>query len=166
MAQAISVVKEVWTKYYDESLFTYFYQDQYFNTQYHSDTQLSKLFSTGCIIAIIISCLGLYGFVLLSTERNKKSIGLRKVNGATVVDILILLNREYLYRVVIAFVIATPIAYYAMQKWLENFAYRTDLNWWIFAAAGFSTFLIAILIVIRQSYKAATRNPVEALRSE
>jgi putative ABC transport system permease protein len=99
-------------------------------------------------------------------ENRTKEIGIRKVNGATIGEILVLLNKDFLKWVLIAFVIATPITFYAMHKWLENFAYKTSLSWWIFAMAGVLVLGIALLTVSWQSWKAATRNPVEALRYE
>jgi putative ABC transport system permease protein len=95
-----------------------------------------------------------------------KEIGVRKVNGATIGEVLRLLNKEFVIGVAIAFAIAAPVAYYAMHKWLENFAYKTELSWWIFALAGLLALGIALLTVSWQSWKAATRNPVEALRYE
>jgi putative ABC transport system permease protein len=116
--------------------------------------------------AIILSGIGILGLAIFSSERRTKEIGVRKVNGAKVSEILAMLNRDFVKWVAIAFVIATPIAYYAMHKWLENFAYKTELNWWIFALAGLLALGIALLTVSWQSWKAATRNPVEALRYE
>lgn len=110
--------------------------------------------------------MGLYGMITYMVEKRIKEIGIRKVNGAKISEILVLLNRDFLKWVAIAFVIATPIAYYAMYKWLENFAYKTELSWWIFALAGLLALGIALLTVSFQSWMAATRNPVEALRYE
>ena len=103
---------------------------------------------------------------MLISEMRTKEIGIRKVNGARVAEILAMLNMDFVKWVMIAFVIATPVAYYAMNKWLENFAYKTSLSWWIFALAGLLALGIALLTVSWQSWKAATRNPVEALRYE
>jgi putative ABC transport system permease protein len=100
------------------------------------------------------------------TKQRTKEIGVRKVNGARVVGILSMLNKDFVKWVAIAFVIATPVAYYAMHKWLESFAYKTELSWWIFALAGLLALGIALLTVSWQSWRAATRNPVEALRYE
>ena len=118
------------------------------------------------IIAILISCLGLFGLVTFSTRQRTKEIGVRKVNGARVLEVVTMLNKNFVKWIVIAFVFATPIAYYAMHKWLENFAYKTTLSWWIFALAGLLALGIALLTVSWQSWRAATRNPVEALRYE
>jgi putative ABC transport system permease protein len=99
-------------------------------------------------------------------ENRTKEIGLRKVNGATISEVMVLLNKNFIYWVAIAFVIACPIAFYAMNKWLQNFAYKTELSWWIFVASGIIALVIASLTVSWQSWRAATRNPVEALRYE
>ena len=133
---------------------------------YKAELLQFKILSLFTVIAIFISSMGLLGISLLSTQNRTKEIGVRKVNGAKVGEILTLLNRDFVKWVVIAFVIATPIAYYAMNKWLENFAYKTELSWWIFALAGVVALGIALLTVSWQSWKAATRNPVEALRYE
>ena len=110
--------------------------------------------------------MGLYGLASHFTINKTKEIGIRKVNGAKVSEILSMLNKDFIKWVAIAFVVATPIACYAMNKWLENFAYKTTLSWWIFALAGLLALGIALLTVCLQSWRAATRNPVEALRYE
>jgi len=110
--------------------------------------------------------MGIFGISLFTVRQQIKEIGIRKINGAAVTDILSMLNLVIIKWVAIAFVIATPIAYYAMNKWLENFAYKTSLSWWIFALAGLLALGIALLTVSWQSWKAATRNPVESLRYE
>jgi putative ABC transport system permease protein len=106
------------------------------------------------------------GLALYSADQRTKEIGIRKVNGAKISEVLVMLNKDFVKWVAIAFVIATPIAYYAMHKWLQNFAYKTELSWWIFALAGVLALGIALLTVSFQSWKAARRNPVEALRYE
>jgi putative ABC transport system permease protein len=110
--------------------------------------------------------MGILGQIFLISLNRTKEIGVRKVNGATVSEILFLLNKDFVLWVIVAVVIATPIAWYAMHKWLENFAYKTNLSWWIFALAGVLALGIALLTVSWQSWRAATRNPVEALRYE
>jgi len=133
---------------------------------YIKEKKLAQAFTFFTILAIFIACLGIFGLAILATEQRTKEIGIRKVNGATVKEILFMLNKDFAKWVAIAFVIACPIAYYAMSTWLENFAYKTALSWWVFALAGFFTLAIALLTVSWQSYSAATRNPVEALRDE
>ena len=110
--------------------------------------------------------MGLFGITLNTIDQKTKEIGIRKVNGATVFEIVNMLNFKFIKWVAIAFVISTPIAWYAMDKWLESFAYKTSLSWWIFALAGLLALGIALLTVSWQSWRAATRNPVEALRYE
>ncbi len=118
------------------------------------------------LIAIFIACIGLFGLSSMLLDKRTKEIGIRKVNGARVSEVLALLNRDFVKWVAIAFVIATPIAYYVMHRWLESFAYKTSLNWWVFALAGFLALVIALLTVSFQSWKAANRNPIEAIRYE
>ena len=110
--------------------------------------------------------MGLLGMVMNTVSRKTKEIGVRKVNGAKVSEILTMLNKEFIKWVVIAFIIAVPISYYALKSWLENFAYKTDLSWWIFALAGTIALVVVLVTVSLQSWQAATRNPVDALRDE
>jgi putative ABC transport system permease protein len=117
-------------------------------------------------IAIIISCLGLFGLSTFIIARRTKEIGIRKVNGATAGIMLLMLNREFLKWVALAFILACPLAWYAMNRWLQTFAYRIDFPVWTFAAAGLIALAIALVTVSAQSYMAAMRNPVEALRYE
>jgi putative ABC transport system permease protein len=140
--------------------------DEDYNKLYQTEERMGKIFGYFSFLAIIISCLGLIGLSLFMTEQRTKEIGIRKVNGARISEVMTMLNRDFVKWVAIAFVIATPIAYYAMNKWLESFAYKTELSWWIFALAGLLALGIALLTVGWQSWKAATRNPVEALRYE
>ena len=136
------------------------------NKKYQSEAQLLSIANLFTILTALIACMGLIAFTLFTIKKRTKEIGVRKVNGAKVGEILALLNKDFIKWVIIAFVIATPVAYYAMTKWLENFAYKTELSWWIFALAGVVALGIALLTVSWQSWKAATRNPVEALRYE
>jgi len=108
----------------------------------------------------------LFGIALLSIAKRTKEVGIRKVNGASIFEVLYLLNKDFIQWVLIAIIIAIPVSVYLMKEWLARFAYKTDLNWWIFALAGISAVLIALLTVSWQSWRAATRNPVEALRYE
>jgi putative ABC transport system permease protein len=146
--------------------FAYSFLDDNLNKLYQPEQSAGNILSVFSMFAIIISCLGILGLIIFIAERRTKEIGIRKVNGATIYEVMALLNRDFVKWVAIAFVIATPIAYYAMNKWLENFAYKTTLSWWIFALAGLLALGIALLTVSWQSWKAATRNPVEVLRNE
>ncbi|GET34145.1 ABC transporter permease [Prolixibacter bellariivorans] len=147
-------------------LFSYHFLDDEFAKLYNGEERLQKQLSLFSFIAIIISVMGLWGILLFVIQQRTKEIGIRKVNGANVSEVMTLLNKDFIKWVSIAFVIATPIAWFAMHKWLENFAYKTSLSWWIFALAGILALGIALLTVSWQSWKAATRNPVEALRYE
>ena len=133
---------------------------------YVKEQNQAKLISAFSILAIILSVMGLLGMVMNTVSRKTKEIGIRKVNGAKVSEILTMLNKDYIKWVAIAFIIATPIAYYLMQKWLENFAYKTTLSWWIFALAGLLALGIALVTVSLQSWRVANKNPIEALRYE
>ncbi len=144
----------------------YQFYDEWFDSMYRSEERFAKTIGLFAVLAIIISCIGILGLAIFSSERRIKEIGIRKVNGAKISGILVMLNRDFIKWVVIAFAIATPIAYYAMRQWLESFAYKTELSWWIFALAGLLALGIALLTVSWQSWKAATRNPVESLRYE
>jgi putative ABC transport system permease protein len=140
--------------------------DQAIENMYLSELKFRRAFSLLASCAIVICCLGILAMSLFASQRRIKEIGIRKVNGAHISEVLIMLNKDFVKWVAVSFVIATPIAYYSMHKWLENFAYKTELNWWIFALAGLLALGIALLTVSWQSWRAATRNPVEALRYE
>jgi putative ABC transport system permease protein len=140
--------------------------DQAVENLYQSELQFRRAFSLFAGCAIVICCLGILAMSLFACQRRIKEIGVRKINGAKVSEVITMLNKDFVKWVAIAFVIATPIAYYAMNKWLESFAYKTSLSWWIFALAGLLALGIALLTVSWQSWKAAMRNPVEALRYE
>ena len=118
------------------------------------------------MLAIFIACLGLYALVSHTVNRKVKESGVRKGNGATIAEIIAMLNKDFVKCVAVAFVLATPLAYFAVRAWLESFAYKTTLSWWIFALAGVLALGIAMLTVSWQSWRAATRNRVEALRYE
>ncbi len=166
LKSSIQYIENVFKALKPDSPFSYSFADDRIATYYRKELQFSKLSAVFSIINILISCIGLVGLVLFAISGRIKEIGIRKVNGAKVSEILAMLNRDFVKWVLIAFVIATPIAYYAMHKWLENFAFKTTLSWWIFALAGLLALGIALLTVSFQSWKAATMNPVEALRYE
>lgn len=164
--ESLKQMKSIWGRHYPKDNFYFVFADEQFNRQYESDSRFSKLYVWLTFLSIGIAIIGLYGLILFYLEKRKKEISLRKVNGATIGQIIAMVNLNFLKWIVIAFVIALPIAWYAMQRWLENFAYKTDLSWWVFALAGVFALGIALLTVSWQSWRAATRNPVEALRYE
>jgi putative ABC transport system permease protein len=156
----------IWKQFVPDWPFEYYFLDQALAILYEKDQNFAGISFALTILAVFIACLGLFGITMFLIESKIKEIGIRKVNGAKVSEILTMLNKDFVKWVAIAFVIATPVAWYAMNKWLENFAYKTTLSWWIFALAGLLALGIALLTVSWQSWRAATRNPVEALRYE
>jgi putative ABC transport system permease protein len=165
-AQTINYIDGIFKELAPESLFKYKFIDEEFNHLYTTDRIMVKLLGIFSMLAIFIATLGIISLSTMAAENRTKEIGVRKVNGAKISEILSMLNKDFLKWVAVAFVVAFPIAYYIMSKWLENFAYKTSLSWWIFAVAGILALGIALLTVSFQSWKAATRNPVEALRYE
>jgi putative ABC transport system permease protein len=164
--KTMAYINKTWKNLASDTPIKYEFYDTSFDAMYRKEEKLANACTLFSIVAIIITCLGLFGQILFLTDKKTKEIGIRKVNGATIKEIMFMLNKDFIKWVAIAFVIACPIAYYAMNKWLENFAYKTSLSWWVFALAGMFTLFIALLTVSWQTYRAATRNPVESLRDE
>jgi putative ABC transport system permease protein len=164
-----SIVDKITTEFryhFKDSYYEYFFLDNYFNSQYKGHIQLFRSFILFSLMAVIITCLSLFGLVLMTTVSRTKEIGIRKLNGAKVSEILYLLNREFIILVTISYLIALPVIWIAIHKWLQGFAHRIEITPWIFVLAGLITFGIALITVSWQSWRAATRNPVEALRYE
>ena len=159
-------VEAVWKKFFPERPFDYQFLDARFDRLYARERTQQTLFSLFAGVAILISCLGLFGLSMFMAEQRTKEIGIRKVLGASEVSLVALFSKDFLKLVVIALVIASPVAWYAMHTWLRDFAYRTDIHWWVFLLAGGLTVGIALLTVSFQSVKAALMNPVKSLRSE
>jgi len=164
--QSIKTIQTEWDNVFPDDIMNYTFFDEKIASLYKEEKNTSNLIQLFAIVAILIGSLGLYGLISYVIRQKTKEIGIRKVNGAKVSEILIMLNKDFVKWVAIAFVIAVPIAWYTMNTWLQNFAYKTELSWWIFALAGLLTLSIALLTVSWQSWRAATRNPVEALRYE
>jgi len=164
--KTLEIIKQTWDKLSPNFPFEAQFLDASWNALYAKEKQFQQILIFTTLISLILSCLGLTGLTFFIMERRTKEIGIRKVNGARISEVMAMLNRDFVKWVTIAFLIAMPIAYYTMNKWLENFAYKTPLSWWIFALAGLVALGIALLTVSWQSWKAATRNPVEALRYE
>lgn len=146
--------------------FDYIFADDQFAKQYKAETLTGKLANWFAGIAVVISCLGLLGLVIYAAERRTKEIGIRKVIGASVGSIVGLLSKEFIGLVAVAVVIASPLAWWAMHNWLQGFAYRINISWWVFALAGLAALLIAFATVSFQSIKAALANPIRSLRNE
>lgn len=166
LKETVAAVEEKWKVAMPDRPFSYYFMDEFFDRQYRTEERFEKLFFNFAILAIFISCLGLLGLASYSTMQRTKEIGVRKVMGASISSIVGLLSKDFLKLVLIAFVIASPIAYFGMDRWLQNFAYRTDIYWWIFAIAAILSTGIAFITVSFQSIKAAVMNPVKSLRTE
>lgn len=164
--EALSFVSKVYDECSPEIPFRCFFLDEHLNLLYSGENQQARLIITFSLLSVIVSILGILGLSTFMSQYRIKEIGIRKVNGARVTEILAMLNKSFIKWVAIAFVIACPIAWYAMNKWLENFAYKTSLSWWIFVLAGVLALGIALLTVSWQSWRTATKNPVKALRYE
>jgi putative ABC transport system permease protein len=164
--QTLAELKNLYARFNPGFTFEYQFLDVAYQKLYEAEERVSALSKYFAGIGILISCLGLFGLAAYASEQRLKEIGIRKVNGAQISEMMILLNKDFVKWVVVAFAISTPIAWYIMLRWLESFAYRTTLSWWIFALSGVLALGIALLTVSWQSWKAATRNPVEALRYE
>ncbi|TWR26056.1 FtsX-like permease family protein [Mucilaginibacter achroorhodeus] len=165
-AQAIARMESIWKQNFPDQPFSYQFLDQEFDKIYREDAKASTLMSGFAVVAIIISCLGLFGLAAFTAEQRGKEIGIRKVLGASIAGLVSLLSVEFVVLVLVALVIAAPLAYWLMNLWLQNFAYRISMQWWIFMAAGFVAVLIAFATVGLQTIKAAMANPVKSLRSE
>jgi ABC-type antimicrobial peptide transport system permease subunit len=165
-SQTIDKIKSAWSKVLPQSGCEIGFFDNRLATLYESEVKISGLFKYFSFIAIFISCIGLFGLSLFIIERRKKEVGIRKVNGANTPEVMLLLNKDFALWVLISIVIATPVSWLIMHSWLENFACKTTLSWWIFALSGLLALSIALLTVSWQSWRAATRNPVESLRYE
>jgi putative ABC transport system permease protein len=165
-AKALAAVERIWKKYNADYNFNYSFLDSAFDDLYKTDMHVGMLFNCFAVLAILISCLGLFGLVTFTAESKVKEIGVRKVLGAGVPHIVSLLSRDFLVLVLVAAAIAFPLAWYGLRSFLQGYAYRTDISWWVFAAAGSITMLIALLTVSFKCVQAALANPVKSLRAE
>ena len=164
--EALNTIGSTWQKINPEFPFQYEYITDSYRKVYAGEYAQTRALSLFALISIILSSLGIFAMAAFSMQHRVKEIGIRKINGAMISEILTMLNKSFVSWIAIAFIIATPISWIAMHKWLENFAYKTELSWWIFALAGLLALGIALLTVSWISWRAATRNPVEALRYE
>jgi len=164
--KAINRIQTKWKSFMPDNPFEYSFLDQEFNALYSSDQTVGKVFSVFTFLSLTVACLGLLGLAMYTAERRTKEIGIRKVLGASVQSVVSMLSKDFLKLVLIASVIAFPLAWYAMGQWLQSFAYTTDMSWWVFAIAAGATAAIALLTVSFQALKAGLTNPVKSLRSE
>ncbi|WP_400077331.1 ABC transporter permease [Winogradskyella sp. R77965] len=165
-AQTLASIESAWQSVMPSDPFEYYFLDELFNEQYEAEEQFEDLFLNFALLAIFISCLGLLGLAAYSTIQRKREIGIRKIVGASVSSIINLLSKEFIKLVGIAFIISAPLAWYFMHNWLEDFAYKIDIKWWMVVVAGLGSMVIALVTVSFQAIKAATANPVKSLRTE
>ncbi|MFD2934376.1 ABC transporter permease [Spirosoma flavum] len=165
-SEALVKIETVFKKYNPAAPFDYKFVDDEYAKKFGDEERIGKLATFFAVLAIFISCLGLFGLASFMAEQRTKEIGVRKVLGASVLNLWGLLSKDFVMLVVIGFSVATPIAYYALSDWLQRYSYRTEISWWIFAASGLGALLITLLTVSFQSIKAALMNPVKSLRSE
>jgi putative ABC transport system permease protein len=166
VAGLLATMKKKWDSYNTGEPFTYSFMDDLFNKLYSSEQKTADILNIFSVLIILVACLGLFGLVTYTAEQRTKEIGIRKVLGASVSQVTQMLSKEFLKLVLIASVIAFPVAWWAMNKWLQSFAYRTNISWWIFVVAGIVVLAIALITVSFQAIKAALANPVKSLRSE
>jgi putative ABC transport system permease protein len=159
-------LERLWLEIAPEEPFTYFFIDEKFESNYKKEIQVAKILNILTGVAIFLCCLGLFGLALFVINNRTKEIGIRKINGASVIKILFIVNMPFIRWITVAYIIACPLAFWVIQLWLQDFAYKTRISWWIFAIAGFLSLGIALLTASFHSIRAATRNPVEALRYE
>ncbi|SIN82443.1 ABC transporter permease [Algoriphagus halophilus] len=162
----LSEIENVWKELAPHRPFIYSFLDEDFNSQYESDFRFRQIFTTFSVLAIMIACLGLLGLATYTAEQRTKEIGIRKVLGADVGSIVGLLSKDFIKLVLIAILVATPLAWFAMNKWLEGFAYKVPLHWWVFLVAGVLAVIVALVTISFQAIKAAMMNPVNSLKSE
>lgn len=162
----ISMIEQNWRKLSPGVPFDYTFLDEDFGRMYSAEQRLGEIFTIFAGLAIVIACLGLFALTAFTAEQRTKEIGIRKVLGASVSGIVVLLSKEFGKLIVIAFVFATPVAWFGINKWLESYTYRTEVAWWVYVVAGLSAFVVAWLTMSYQSIKAAITNPIKSLRSE
>jgi putative ABC transport system permease protein len=162
----IAGIEKIWNNNFPSDPFNYYFLDELFDSQYKSDKQFGQLFGLFSSLAICIACFGLLGLSAYNVSQRNKEIGIRKILGASVQNILFILSKDFLKLVVVSFILATPLTWWIMHNWLQDFAYRISIPWWSFALAGLLALIIALITIIFQSIKAAVSNPVQSLRSE
>lgn len=166
MQNVLGFLEKKWKALRPDEPFEFTFLNEDFQKNYEAETRTSSIVSYFTVISILISCLGLFGLAAFAGQQRTKEIGVRKVLGASTANIVLLLSKDFLKLVIIAILIASPIAWYAMNRWLENFAYKIDIPWWVFVISGVLAVLIAFVTVSFQSIKAALMNPVKSLRTE
>jgi putative ABC transport system permease protein len=164
--KVINSINTLWSKFYPSQPLQYDWVSDALQNQYKAEKKIEQLFFFFSYLTVFLACLGLFGLISFTTELRRKEIGIRKVLGASAAVITSLISRDFLKLVIIAIVIASPIAYFIMNKWLEDYAYRINISWWMLTTAGVIGLLIALITISFQAIKAAIANPVKSLRTE
>jgi len=165
-SESIRYISKTYKQFFPQEIFDFSFVDGRIAHLYDSEIRLTKLSNLFALLAIVLSCTGLFSLVSLMVRKRTKEIGIRKVIGASVKSIVVLIGKDFIWLIIISFIIATPVAYIAMNKWLQGYANRTDIYWWIFLLAGLAAFIVAFISISFKSIAAAKANPVESLRSE
>jgi putative ABC transport system permease protein len=165
-SKAVDFANNLWRQNVPDRIFEYQFLDDEFEKLYAKDQRSALMFNIFSVVAILISCLGLFALAAFTAERRTKEIGVRKVLGASVAGIVTLLSKDFVIMVCIGILIASPLAWYVMQGWLQDFAYRINIEWWFFVVAGLMAITIALVTVSIQAIRAALVNPVQSLKSE
>jgi putative ABC transport system permease protein len=163
---AVAAVEDTWKKFVKDRPFHYAFLDQTLARQYHSEQITQKIFTIFSSLAIFIACIGLLGLAAYTTQQRTREISVRKVLGASVSNIVAMLSKDFLKLVLIAALIAFPVAWWGMHKWLQNFAYKINIGWWVFAIAALAATMVALFTISFQAIRAAIANPVKSLRTE
>jgi ABC-type antimicrobial peptide transport system permease subunit len=166
IASTMQSIKKIWEQTFPNYVYEYRFLDDKIASFYKQESQLSDLYKIFAVIAILLSCLGLYGLASFMAVQRIKEVGIRKVLGATASSIVYLFSKEFILLITIAFVIAAPIAWYFMNNWLQDYVYRINISWWLFAAGGLIAIIIALATISFQAIKAAIANPVKSIRTE
>jgi ABC-type antimicrobial peptide transport system permease subunit len=165
-SNVLRAIENIWGQSFPDFVFEYKFLDEKVDSFYKDERRLSHLYKIFALIAIFLSCLGLYGLASFMAVQRLKEVGIRKVLGASVSSVIYLFSKEFIILVAIAFIIASPVAWYFMDKWLQDYVYRIDMSWWIFLLGGLASIIIALVTVSFQALKAAIANPVKSLRTE
>ena len=166
MAPVMESIKRIWEQTFPNNVYEYRFLDEKIAGFYKQENQLSQLYRIFAAIAIFLSCLGLYGLASFMAVQRIKEVGIRKVLGATAGNIVYLFSKEFVILITVSFAIATPIAWYFMNQWLQDYPYRIHISWWVFAIGGVTSVIIALATISSQAIKASLANPVKSLRSE
>jgi len=162
----LATMKKQWNAFNTDEPFTYTFMDDLYNKTYSTEIKTGTILNIFAVLTILVACLGLFGLATYAAEQRTKEIGIRKVLGASVTSVTKMLSKDFIKLVFIACLIAFPLSWWAMNKWLQSFAYRINISWWIFLAAAVAALFIALLTISFQAIKAAVANPVKSLRTE